>query len=403
MGTRWPSRPSVTSVVAPRCRRAAAAGAPPVKSTSWRASASNAARVAWPGDRAFARDGLEEALRVFSLEAEGLQRIRQGLRADHVPRLVVEELLHDHGRLPGILDRELGPVEGGVVLLELRGRIVLFLRLVEPAEVHAKRRESIAVLRILTVELDRLLVQPENLLRFDLRHAKSGLRFPEERDGTARIRLRRLVEVLIRGIVIELAERHLSGRNLLVRGCHNSTPQNSGAHINLATEFSRPASTRSEDRAVVPQPVEVAQVELPNVGDSFDRHDHALEAESPREDGRLDPEGLRDLEAIDPLDHADELREVRAFLHHDALDLVKLGEVLPVDRVRSEIAPDDERLLRRLRMFREPSHGDRGRVGPEDRALRLLPVPSIPPADAARLPARLVSVRDALHDRLVRE
>src|SRR3989304_1043017 len=129
-GPRWPSRPSVTSVVAPRCRRAAAAGAPPVKSTSWRGSASNAERVAWPGGRAFARDGVEGALRVFSLEAEGLQRIRQGLRADHVPRLVVEELLHDHGRLPGILNRELGPVEGGVVLVELRGRIVLFLRLV---------------------------------------------------------------------------------------------------------------------------------------------------------------------------------------------------------------------------------------------------------------------------------
>src|SRR3990172_346588 len=140
MGTRWPSRPSVTSVVAPRCTRAAAAGAPLVKSTSWRASASNAERVAWPGDRAFARDGLEEALRVFSLEAEGLQRIRQGLRADHVPRLVVEELLHDHGRLPGILNRELGPVEGGVVLVELRGRIVLFLRLVEPAERSEERR-----------------------------------------------------------------------------------------------------------------------------------------------------------------------------------------------------------------------------------------------------------------------
>src|SRR5207244_13651433 len=48
-----------------------------------------------------------------------------------------------------------------------------------------------------------------------------------------------------------------------------------------------------QDRAVVPQPVEVAQVQLPNVGEPLDRHDETLEAEAPGQDRRIDPEGGR--------------------------------------------------------------------------------------------------------------
>src|SRR5438094_157344 len=54
-----------------------------------------------------------------------------------------------------------------------------------------------------------------------------------------------------------------------------------------------------QDRAVVPQPVEVAQVQLPNVGEPLDRHDESLEAESPGQDRRIDPEGDRHLRPED--------------------------------------------------------------------------------------------------------
>src|SRR5204862_8174051 len=50
-----------------------------------------------------------------------------------------------------------------------------------------------------------------------------------------------------------------------------------------------------QDRAVVPQRVEVAQVQLPNVGEPLNRHDGSLEAEPPGQDRRIDPERDRRL------------------------------------------------------------------------------------------------------------
>src|SRR5207248_10924140 len=112
---------------------------------------------------------------------------------------------------PGILDGELRPIERSVLVVELRRGIVLLLRLVEPAEVDAEGGEGIAVLRVLPVQLDRLLVQAHDLIGLYLRDAEGGLRLAEQREGTGRVRLRRLVEVLVRGVVVELAEGLFAG------------------------------------------------------------------------------------------------------------------------------------------------------------------------------------------------
>src|SRR2546421_163402 len=78
-------------------------------------------------------------------------------------------------------------------------------------------------------------------------------------------------------------------------------------------------------------------------------------------------------------------------------------KMLPVDRIGTEVAADDERLLRWIGMLREPLQGDRRRVGPEDGSLRLLAVPPVPPSRAPRPPAVLVRLRDAIHNPLVRK
>src|SRR3989440_8286904 len=77
----------------------------------------------------------EDPLRVLFLDPEGPQCVRQRLLANHVPGLVVEKLLHHEGRLPRILNRKLGPVEGSVLLVQFRGGVVLFLRVVEASEI----------------------------------------------------------------------------------------------------------------------------------------------------------------------------------------------------------------------------------------------------------------------------
>src|SRR5438046_7562880 len=53
-----------------------------------------------------------------------------------------------------------------------------------------------------------------------------------------------------------------------------------------------------QDRAVVPQPVEVAQVQLPNVGEPLDRHDESLEAEAPGQDRRRSEEHTSELQSL---------------------------------------------------------------------------------------------------------
>src|SRR5437879_11031179 len=64
--------------------------------------------------------------------------------------------------------------------------------------------------------------------------------------------------------------------------------------------------------------------------------------------------------AVELLDHADQLREVGAFLHDDALDLMEFREVREVNRIRAEDASDDERLPRRVGAPAEPPQGARG-------------------------------------------
>src|SRR5438132_5651820 len=77
--------------------------------------------------------------------------------------------------------------------------------------------------------------------------------------------------------------------------------------------------------------------------------------------------------------------------------------MLPVDRIGTEVAADDERLLRWIGMLREPLQGDRRRVGPEDGPPRLLAVPPVPPSHAPGPPAVLVRLRDAIHKPFLRE
>src|SRR5207245_11358142 len=56
----------------------------------------------------------------------------------------------------------------------------------------------------------------------------------------------------------------------------------------------------SQHRAVGTKPVPIARVQLPDVRDAFDGHDHPLQAQAPREDGRLQAEWLRDLGPENP-------------------------------------------------------------------------------------------------------
>src|SRR5213595_2711357 len=200
-----------------------------------------------------------------------------------------------------------------------------------------------------------------------------------------------------------------------------------------------------QDRAVVPQPVEVAQVELPNVGEPLDRHDESLEAEAPGQDRRIDPEGDRHLRPedaapselqpaavgglafrlharlrvgkvtgpelhageaeplVERLDRADQLGEVRALFHHHAFDLVEFRQMFPVRGVGPEVPADDERLLRRLRVLHEPLQRDRRRVRAEDGPLGFLAIPLVPPSGAARPASVLMGLRDLAQGRLVRK
>src|SRR5437667_11526065 len=48
----------------------------------------------------------------------------------------------------------------------------------------------------------------------------------------------------------------------------------------------RDAWPRSHDCRMVPEPIEVAQIQLTDVGYPFDRHDHRCEAEAAGEHGR---------------------------------------------------------------------------------------------------------------------
>src|SRR5207247_4613136 len=105
-----------------------------------------------------------------------------------------------------ILDRELGPVERRILFVQPRRGVVLLLRIVETSQVDAERSERVTVLPILAIQLDRLLVEGHDLLRLLLGDAEGGLRLAEERDRVRRICLRRLIEGLVRAIVIELAE-----------------------------------------------------------------------------------------------------------------------------------------------------------------------------------------------------
>src|SRR5713226_4234408 len=61
-----------------------------------------------------------------------------------------------------------------------------------------------------------------------------------------------------------------------------------------------PDAAGSDDRPMVSEPVEIAQVELPDVRDALDRHDDPFQAEPPREDGRLESEGRGHLGPEDP-------------------------------------------------------------------------------------------------------
>src|SRR5207249_6661021 len=138
-----------------------------------------------------------------------------------------------------------------------------------------------------------------------------------------------------------------------------------------------------EDGAVVAQPVEVAQIELADVGNPLDGHDQSLEDEAPREHRRLQAQRLRhlrpedataaelhpasigqldlrlharlrvrkvagtELRAREPeptvelLDHADQLGEVRPFFHYDAFDQMQFREMCEIDRIGPEDASDD--------------------------------------------------------------
>src|SRR2546430_4146874 len=209
--------------------------------------------------------------------------------------------------------------------------------------------------------------------------------------------------------------------------------------------LNRDAWPQSHDCRMVPEPIEVAQIQLTDVRDPFDCHDHAFEAEAPCEHGRLQtergrhlgpedaaptelhPPPIRDLSFglharlrvgkdsgsdlragetaawIERFNGADQLREVRAVFHHNAFNLVKFRQMLPVDRIGTEVAADDERLLRWIGMLGEPLQGDRRRMGPEDGPPRLLAVPPVPPSRAPRPPAVLVRLRDAIHNPLVRK
>src|SRR5207247_9734890 len=51
--------------------------------------------------------------------------------------------------------------------------------------------------------------------------------------------------------------------------------------------LNRDAWPRSQNCRMVPEPIEVAQIQLTDVRDPFDRHDHAFVAEAPGEHGRL--------------------------------------------------------------------------------------------------------------------
>src|SRR5438132_5154500 len=207
--------------------------------------------------------------------------------------------------------------------------------------------------------------------------------------------------------------------------------------------LNRDAWPKSHDCRMVPEPIEVAQIQLTDVRDPFDRHDHAFEAEAPGERGRLQTERRRHLgpedaaaaelhpppgrdlsfglharlrvekeprselyaglaePSIERFDRADQLREIRAVFHHDAFNLMKFRQMFPVDRIGTEVAADDERLPRWIGMLREPLQGDRRRVGPEDGPPRLLAVPSVPPSRAPGPPAVLVRLRDAIHNPLL--
>src|SRR2546422_48149 len=112
----------------------------------------------------------------------------------------------------------------------------------------------------------------------------------------------------------------------------------------------------------------------------------------------LEPEALVELP-----NNPEEHRQGGAILHHDALDLVELREVLPVQRVPPEVPADDERLLRGRGVVHEVLQRDRGRVAPEDRLLRLPAVPRVPPPLAPRAVPALVDLRDPAHDVLCRE
>src|SRR2546430_11683693 len=158
---------------------------------------------------------------------------------------------------------------------------------------------------------------------------------------------------------------------------------------------------------MVTEPVEIAQVQLTDVRDPFECHDDTLETETPGEHGRLQTEGRRHLRpedsaspefhpptvrglslglharlrvgeesrpelhageaepSVERLDRADQLRQVRPVFHHDPFNLVELREVLPVDRIGTEVAADDERLLWRNRMLPDAMERDPRRGGPE--------------------------------------
>src|SRR5437899_12437033 len=127
----WPCRRFATSAADPPCGPASIADGPHATSISREASASNVASAAGAGLPASeCGEVSENPLRVLFLDSEGPQGVRQGLLANHVPGLVVEKLFHLEGRLPRILNGKLGPVERGVLLVQLRRGVVLFLRVV---------------------------------------------------------------------------------------------------------------------------------------------------------------------------------------------------------------------------------------------------------------------------------
>src|SRR2546429_5249947 len=215
----WRCRRFATSVADLPCDPASIADGPHATSTSWEASASNVASAG--GVRLPASESgevSENPFRVLFLDSEGPQRVCQRLLADHVPGLVVEKLFHLEGSLPRILNGELGPVEGSVLLVQLRGGVVLFLRVVEASEIDAERGEGIAELRVLAVQVDRFLVETQDFVRLDFRHSQRRFGFPEERARLGRIGLRRLVEVFVRGIVIKLSEGLFARADVVLGG-----------------------------------------------------------------------------------------------------------------------------------------------------------------------------------------